>query len=264
MEKVLESFQSAFQRIHVTEDGGGFRTLRFGEDGASQSVVKPGDPRHLQLAYSRVLPAGLAFVDDPRRLLIIGLGGAALPRFFHSHFPEMTIDVVELDPQVLEVARRHFGLVEDERLRVSIADGRDFIEAIEQPYDLIVLDCFDAETIPAHLTTREFLQAARNGLTSTGAVVANIWGPAGNPLYAAMLATYRSVFPDVYVLDVPGPDSKLFVALTVKCPMSRQLLLEKCGVLTARRNFTYKLEAAVAGFRNAALETTRPAAVLTD
>ena len=86
-EKVLVSRHSAFQAIRLTEDANGLRTLRFGADGPSQSIVKVGDPGHLELPYARVLPACLAFARKPSRILIVGLGGGSLPRFFHCHFP---------------------------------------------------------------------------------------------------------------------------------------------------------------------------------
>lgn len=127
-EKVVVARHSAFQAILLTENESGLRTLRFGSDGALQSVLKVGDPRHLEMPYARVLPACLAFAPNPLRALIVGLGGGTLPRFFRSHFPEMTIDVVELDPDVLEVAREHCGFEEDARMRVYVDDGRDFIE----------------------------------------------------------------------------------------------------------------------------------------
>jgi spermidine synthase len=263
-EKILESFHSAFQHIHVTEDAVGLRILRFGEEGATQSAIRPENARYLQLAYTRLVPASLAFVEDAQRILIVGLGGGALPRFFHSHFAGVTIDVVEIDVRVLEVAKRHFGLVEDERLRVFIEDGRDFIEGTEEKYDLIILDCYDGENMPAHLTTLEFLASVRDALTVSGAVVANVWGPATNPLYAAMLATYRLAFQDVYIFDVPGPNSKLFLAFSTKRLISRDSLIQRCRAMRVLRQFEYNLEGVVAGFRNSDRETTRPAGVLKD
>src|SRR3954462_5987035 len=103
-ERVLVARHSGFQEILLTEDAFGLRSLRFGEGEGRQSVVKVGDPRHLEMPYARILPASLAFVPNPARMLMLGLGGGTLPLFFHSHFPELSIDVVELDPAVVEVA----------------------------------------------------------------------------------------------------------------------------------------------------------------
>lgn len=263
-EKVLVSRHSAFQPILLTENEFGLRTLRFGADGVSQSVVKATDPRHLELAYARVLPAALAFVQNPLRVLIVGLGGGSLPRFFHSHFPEMTIDVVELDQDVVDVARMHCGFAEGERMRVHVEDGRDFVEASRGGYDVIILDCFDADRIPQHLATLEFLSSARSALNPCGIVVANIWGRSANPLYADMLITYRAAFEDVYIFDVPRAGSKLFVALPTKQSMARDQVIIKAREIASRLGFNYDLGGEIAGFRSSDLETIRSASVLRD
>ena len=263
-EKILVARHSAFQTILLTEDASGLRTLRFGSEGASQSVVKVGDPRHLELPYARVLPACLAFVQDPLRLLIVGLGGGTLPRFFHSHFPAMKIDVVEIDPGVVEVAREHCGFAEDARMRVHVEDGRDFIEASQGGYDVIILDSFDTESIPAHLATLEFLGSVRKALAPQGIAIANIWGRATNPLYAHMLLTYRAGFEDVYIFDVPVPGTKIFVALPHPREMTREELIKQAREISRRREFDYDLGDAIAGFRHAKFETVRGGAVLRD
>ena len=167
-EKILVSRHSPFNQLVVTEDEAGLRTLRFGESDSRQSVVKPGDPLHLELPYVRVLPFSLAFVRRLSRILVVGLGGGTLPGFFRHAFPELTIDVVDIDPDVLEVAKTYFGFSEDRFLRAHIEDARDYIERYTNCYDLIVLDGFGAETIPPHLLTLEFLQAVRNALAPDG------------------------------------------------------------------------------------------------
>ncbi|WP_049975644.1 spermidine synthase [Chthoniobacter flavus] len=227
-------------------------------------MVKATDPGHLELAYARVLPAALAFVQNPLRVLIVGLGGGSLPRFFHRHFPETTIDVVELDQDVVDVAKAYCGFVEDPRMRVYVEDGRDFIDSVCAGYDVIILDCFDAESIPRHLATLEFLNRVRGALNSCGIVVANIWGRSSNPLYGHMLTTYRAAFDDVYVFDVPQPGSKLFVALPFKQTVSRDEVVKRAGEIGRRHHLNYDLGAEIFGFRNAEIETIRAGAVLKD
>jgi len=265
-ERVLVARHSAFQAILLTENAAGMRTLRFGADGHSQSVVKAGDPKHLELPYARVLPASLAFVPNAQRALIVGLGGGTLPRFLHSHFPQLTIDVVELDPDVVNVAQEYCGFTEDARMRVFVEDGRDFIEAATATgaYDIILLDCFDAETIPPHLATLEFLHGVRRALAPGGMVVANIWGRASNPLYAHMLLTYCAAFADVYIFDVPQPGTKLFIALPAKREITRHQVITAACEIARRHQFAYDLGASIAGFRHSGFETVRGGSVLRD
>src|SRR5229473_5089277 len=181
---VIYEKASPYNTIIVTEDHKGLRTLLFERGGGRQSVVKPGDPDHLELPYARVALAGLALCEEPRRMLVVGLGGGSLPMFLRGHYPAAAIDVAEIDPDVVDVAKRFFGFREDERMRARVGDGRQFIENARQAdYDLIFLDAYGAESVPAHLTTREFLQAVRLAVAPSGVVVGNIWRSFSNPLY---------------------------------------------------------------------------------
>ncbi len=263
-DKLLVTRRSAFNEIRVTEDAYGIRMLTFGESVAFQSIIDLENPRSLALDYARLLPACLAFVRDPRRILFVGLGGGTLPRFFRSHFPLWSIDIVEIDPVVAEVARSHCGFQEDATMRVHIADGRDFIEASPGGYDMIVLDGFDIESIPTHLTTEEFLAAVRRALSPQGIAVANVWGHRLNDIYPSMLLTYRSVFDQVYVFDVPGPGTKLLVALPFQKTITRAEVLAQVLDLAVKNIFEYDLAAEITGFQSADLEPRQAGRILRD
>ncbi|NBU01641.1 MAG: hypothetical protein EBT41_06565 [Betaproteobacteria bacterium] len=88
-----------------------------------------------------------------------------------------------------------------------------FIEGAKLSYDIIMLDAFSAEAVPKHLSTTEFLQAVKKVLAVNGVVVANLWGPALNPLYDSMLRTFQDVFSDLYLLEVPEVENRLMFAL---------------------------------------------------
>jgi spermidine synthase len=263
-ESVLVARHSPFNLIVVTEDRSGLRTLRFGHDGVRQSVIKIGTPQHLELPYISVLPNCLAFVRNLSHILIIGLGGGTLPGFFRSQFPHLEIDVAEIDPDVLDVATTYCGFSQDARMRVHLEDGRDFIERCSNRYDVIILDGFDAETIPRHLLTLEFLQAVRNALAPDGIAVANVWGRSLNRLYDHMLLTYRAAFDDLYIFDVPEPGTKIFVALQGKQPMSRQEVIKRASEISRVQEFGRDFGSSIAGFRNSDAETIRGGEVLRD
>ena len=97
-DEVIYRTESEFNTIVVTENSDGIRTLRFADYGARQSVVKLGDPDYIELPYAKAMQVGLAAADDPKRVLIVGLGGGTIPQFLRHHFPKLQIDVVELDP----------------------------------------------------------------------------------------------------------------------------------------------------------------------
>ena len=250
--KLVYRTTSAYNTILVTEDPPGMRTLRFEEGGARQSVVKLGDPDHLELPYARTILVSLAFCDSPRRVLIVGLGGGTIPMILRKHYPELTIDVVEIDPVVVDVARKYFGFREDERMRVHVEDGRRFIESCRQGYDIIFLDAFGADSVPYHLATQEFLAAVGRAITPRGVVVGNIWSRSTNRLYDSMVRTYQEVFDELYILGVPLAGNEIFIAPLRKRQMSREELSRQAASIARAKEFRYPLgELAVQAFRHA-------------
>ena len=263
-EKVLYDKQSPYSNILVTEDEDGLRTLWFEKDGARQSVVKVGDPDHIDLPYAQAMPVGLALVEEPKRVLIVGLGGGTIPSFLHKHYPKTAIDVVDIDPDVVEVAKKFFGFREDATMRAHVADGRRFIEQCRDRYDLIFLDAFSAESIPYHLATREFLQAVRRALTPNGVVLGNIWSRYSNPLYDSMVRTYQDVFDELYILDLRDVGNKILIALPRKQQIARDDLAKRAGTLSKQKQFRFDMgELVTYGLRHPAVDDSG-GRVLTD
>ena len=248
---VLYEKASPYSTIIVTEENG-LRTLRFEKGGARQSVVKLGDPDHLELPYARVAFAGLALCDEPRRIMIVGLGGGTLPSFLRKHYPHATIDAVDIDPDVVYVAKKFFGFREDDQMHAFVGDGREFVERFRQPYDVIFLDAFSSDSVPPHLTTQEFLRAVRRALKPNGVVVGNIWSRYSNPLYDSMVRTYQEVFDELYILDVPGAGNKILLALPRPQPLSRDALAQLARKVATAQQFRFDLgELVTQGFQHA-------------
>ncbi|HPP51585.1 MAG TPA: fused MFS/spermidine synthase, partial [Thermoguttaceae bacterium] len=238
-QKVLWEKKSPYNDILVTEDAQGLRTLCFERWGARQSVVKPGDPAHVELPYARAMPVGLLLAERRQRVLIVGLGGGTIPSFLHHYYPQLKIDVVELDPEVVTAAKKFFGFQEDENLRAFVQDGRKYIEETKLRYDVIFLDAFGAENVPPPLTTREFLQACRRALAPGGLVVGNIWSRASNPLYDSMVRTYQDVFETVYILEAPGSGNRIVFALPQKKTIQKAELARRASEESRRLKFRF-------------------------
>ena len=213
-EDMLYQGQTLSGLTKVTQDRDGIRTLRFGKQGTRQSVVKMGDLDYLGLPYAKSAMIGLAFAQHPERILVIGVGGGSIPMFLRKHYPSAHIDVVDIDPQIIRLAKRYFNLVEDDLLHAHAQDGKVFIEYVRRPYDLIFLDAFTVSGTPNHLATKEFLSAMKKALKPSGAIIANLWStPKLNPLYKSMLRTYQEVFAEVYTLRVRAAGNKIVIAL---------------------------------------------------
>src|SRR5690606_20484503 len=125
-----------------------------------QSCMDLEKPDRIVMNYPQMMLAALYAKPGPSSVLIVGLGGGTIPRALKQIVPNVRIDVVEIDPAVVDVAKRHFGFVEAAHVRTIEADGRVFVKrALREGrrYDLVMLDAFDHEYIPEHLLTREFL-----------------------------------------------------------------------------------------------------------
>lgn len=243
--RVLYEGRSAYNSLIVTQGRDGLRTLRFEPGGARQSVVDPRDPTHLALPYLKAALIGLALCEAPRRVLIVGLGGGTLPRFLRHYYPEALIDVVDIDPDVVRVAREYFAFREDPGLRVHVADGRSYVERVHEPYDLVFLDAFDAHSVPTHMTTQEFLAAVRRAVREDGVVVGNLWNSAHNALYAPMVRTYRSVFEAVRIVRVREDVNHIVLALPRAAP-DDAALARRTSAVAARAGFGFDPAAALA------------------
>jgi spermidine synthase len=239
-EAVVHEKTSAYGTIVVTDEDG-LRVLRFGRDGARQSVAKLSDPEHLELPYTQVALTGLALCGEPRRILVLGLGGGTLPGFLRRHYPAAEIDAVDIDPEVVRVAKEYFGFREDARMRAHVADGRRFVEEAREPYDLIFLDAFGTDSVPAHLTTREFLEAVRRITRPGGVVVGNLWFRRYNKLFDSMVYTYRRVFDEIAVVHVVGTGNRILVALPRKGPLERDEFARLAREVSVAQRFRFDM-----------------------
>ncbi len=193
---------TVYHRITVTDEGG-IRYLKL--DNYWQSGLDLASPRRTVFPYADYMHLPVLLAPDARRVLMVGLGGGTVPVRYHQDYPAMTIDVVELDPAVIQVARRYFAVPADRRLRLVAQDGRLFIARSPERYDIILLDAYLIDTIPFHLATREFFASARARLAPGGVLASNVIGALDGPrsgLFRAVYRTLRAVFPTVYVFPV--------------------------------------------------------------
>ena len=147
-----------------------------------------------------------------RNALLIGGGTFSYPRLFAAANPQATLDVVEIDPALYGIAKSRFGYKDDPRLRLAFEDGRTFLNRAKGPYDAVFMDAFKSqETVPYQLVTRETWQRAYDVLSDDGVVVMNvIASPQDNrrAFFNSLLATIRSVFPEVQAFQVAAGDAE--------------------------------------------------------
>ena len=168
---------------------------------------------------------------EPFHALMIGGGAYVYPRFFFQQFPDSAMDVVEIDPALLDESQENFGLLNhDFNMEVYHEDGRMFLNRTvragvrevahkEGPptaiysrkslYDLVILDAFNsANNVPFQLTTHESMQHCADLLGDKGVLVMNMIASAegdGSQFLASQYKTLREVFAQVEIYLVrPG------------------------------------------------------------
>ncbi len=203
---VLFRRDTQYHRILVTE-ADGERTLRF--DRSRQTSVDVDDPTVSRIRYPDYLHLALAARPDAERVLVLGLGGGALPARMLRDYPGMTVDAVEIDPVVVDVAERYFALPEDERLRVYVEDARRYVQRTGERYDIVVVDCYHADALPFHLTTREFFEEIDGVLEPGGVVAYNIISAVEgerSDLFRSLYRTAGTVWDRSWVFPVERTD----------------------------------------------------------
>ena len=204
---VREARETRYHRMVVADDQEA-RYLRF--DSSFQSAMWLDEPFRTRFRYTDYLDLGLAYNPGAEDVLFIGLGGGSAPKRFWRDFPALQLQVVELDPDVVDAAYKWFALPRDPRLQVDTSDGRQWLRDHRERWDVIVIDAFYADAIPFQLTTHEFLELVRTRLEPGGVVVVNIIAALTGPdskLLRSITRTYRSAFPTVLlhpVYDGPG------------------------------------------------------------
>jgi len=202
-----------------------------------QSAASLSDPDELPLAYARDATLALAYANEHRRILVIGLGGGTIPVYLARFMPDAIIDTVELDPGVIAAAKRYFGIGETDRVRYFAGDGRVWLNRHPDKYDIIIVDVFRKDFVPFHFVTREFYTLLKRRLQSGGAAVVNVVG--GTKLYAGTLSTLKAAFATV---DLYGSEERNVVAIARSEPRpAPELLRDKAAALQQRYRFRYPL-----------------------
>jgi spermidine synthase len=202
--------------IDISEEDG-IRYLHFGSEWI-QGAMRIRRPWALELAYTREMMAGLLLRDAPwpRNALLIGLGAGSLTKFIWRGLPQTKITVVEINPQVPLIARQYFKLPEDdERLKIRIADGADFVIRDKKRYDLILVDGFDHNARAGVLDTLPFYLNCRARLSDNGILATNLFRGARG--FTTSVGRIRDAF-DARCLVFPSCDSGNAIAMAVEGP----------------------------------------------
>lgn len=243
-----QEIQSDFSTIRVRRQGD-VRTLLFLEKNGGEvieSQVDLEEPHRLLLPYTRTMFVSYLFVPEQRRALIVGLGGGAMVHFLQHFDPQLDLDVVEIDPAIIQVADRYFGVRGHGNVRIINQDARKFLQDDGRSYDVIYMDAFlgasdatDATGVPLHLKSLRFFQQLQRRLSPDGTVVFNLHRHRN---HEEDVRAIRAAFPHAYIFGVPARGNVIVAASMVEVRLDRQTLLRRAAELdrTSRAGFSFR------------------------
>ena len=194
--KLLESRESLYNNIYVYQQGS-FVSMTFGynKNIYTESTYNTLDDRDLPVEYTRFMTASLIYAGQIKSILEIGFGGGRTAWYLHRFLPDVPVTSVELDPTVVELARKYFGVRDEPNFRVANQDGRLFLSESKERYDIILIDAYRGPFVPFHLLTKEFYQIVKDHLADGGVVAQNV--EPTTMLFDSAVKTIHAVFPQL-------------------------------------------------------------------
>jgi spermidine synthase len=192
--------ETPYHHVAVYQEGP-VRKLIFGKPGfrGPQNIVDMRDLAYHSAEYTMLTFAAMLYEPRPKRICVIGVGGAVIPRAIELCLPGAEIDAVEIDPTVLKIAQEYFYWRPSRNVHVYTQDGRSFLSwclVNKKPkYDWIILDAYSDDYVPFHLTTVEFFGIARRMLAQDGVLASNLG--VDDALYGCEARTFHAIFGNV-------------------------------------------------------------------
>ncbi len=200
---LLERRESLYNNIYVYERGD-YVVMQFGKNQRfwTESVYDRRDPKVLPVVYTQYLTLALVYASKLDSVLEIGLGGGRTVAYLNLHIPTLSITSVELDPDVIDLAKIYFDVVPSESLQLVERDGRIHLLRDPNQHDVILVDAYRGPFVPFHMLTREFYQTAQRRLAEGGVLAQNI--EPTTMLFDAAIATMSTVFDHVELYPAQG------------------------------------------------------------
>ena len=206
---IIWNGESVYNRILVFEDKG-LRWLVLNDPRFFQTIVKVGSAD--SGFYLDEFALGPVIVPA-KKLVVLGLGAGRSVLVSKAVAPDLEIEAVEIDPEVVRIAHRFFDFpVADAKVQVRIADARPWLAQYPEKADLIHADLFQGGPyVPFYLTTVEFFELVQSRLNDSGVLILNVYDPGPNKdLLQAMGGTLGRVFPSIEMVSREDGNHILF------------------------------------------------------
>ena len=234
---------SKFSRVRVRRKGS-IRSLLFVRDGGEEVLETQIDlrrPQALRFEYLRYFLASYLLQPQPRDVLVVGLGGGGIVHFFAATAPTLRIEAVEIDPLVVKLADKYFGVRSGGAVNVVVDDGLKYIAASKKMFDVVDMDAFlkpseetDDTGAPLALRTRRFYRQIQRRLRPGGVVTFNL-NP--HPQIEADVREIAAAFGQTYVFQLPGNQGLVVAATADKRRVDAAELVRRGRQLDAEKRF---------------------------
>jgi spermidine synthase len=240
---------SKFSHIRVRREGD-VRALLFVRDSGEEVVetyLNLERPQDLITEYTRVMFVSYLYAPRPKKVLLVGLGGGSMVHFLRHYDPDVSIDVVEIDPAIVDVAKKYFLVREDERTKIIVADAVKYLTGSPPRYDVVYMDAFlkptrqtDSTGVPLRLKT-EALQRdiLRKALVPDGVAVYNL---NAHPEVADDIASIAAVFAQPYVYQLSGATGYVVAATAQAKRDTPETLVERAREIDRRFEASFAIE----------------------
>ncbi len=260
---------SHYHHIQVIDESS-YRTLSF--NGSHETQMSLTDPLQGHFEYTEYFHMPWLWNHDIKRVMMIGLGGGSTQRSYQHFYTNVVVDTVEVDPAVIDVAKKYFGVTETPRHKINNSDGRVFLRRASTNYDVIIMDAYTTgrygSSIPPHLVTKEFFKIAAEHLTTNGVLAYNVIGQTRGyraNFVGAMYRTMKEVFPQVYIFPATSSWNLVFIATRSPERFDPARVELECTKLLRSRMVTIPLfSVRTSAFQNAPPPSAATSPVLTD
>lgn len=208
---VLYEKDGVYEKIRISEGDWKGREARFLFQDMSYSAAMYLDSDELVYDYTKYYVLYKLFNPTPKNALVIGGGAYSIPKTLLSEPSNMQVDVAEIEPELLELAKKYFRFEDNPRMHNYIEDGRRLLAQSTQKYDIIFSDVYySLFSVPMHFTTKEFFDLAKSRLQEKGIFIGNFGGSLYGDqasLVVSEMKTFLESFPNSYFFAVNSPDS---------------------------------------------------------
>ena len=165
--------RTAYNKIDAVFENG--QLLLQDEFDSLHSVIDVENPHQLLMENLQMMMLSLLFHPRPQKVLLLGIAGGSIIHFLRYHYPQASIDAVDIDAEMVELLSGSGWLPSaDDQLKFHLLDAFEFLQETEESYDLILLDLFIDTLTPVQLLDAEVQKQIESSLTAPGIVACNL------------------------------------------------------------------------------------------